>query len=275
MAQQPLDQRYQFGDLLRRWRQDRGVSQLTLASDADVSPRHLSFVETGRSAPSRGLVLRLAEHLDIPLRGRNELLLAAGFAPEFSESGLDAPDLSMVRVAIRQLLTGHNPYPALVVDRRWTLVEANASTDVLIEDVPDELAGEPFNVLRYSLHPAGLAPRILNLEQWREHVLGRLDRQLRASPDAGLAELYRELRAYPAGPPAGGAGPRRPGGREPGAADVVVPLRLLHKDQELSLFSTTTLFGTPNDVTVEELAIESFYPADEKTAGYLRSVAPR
>jgi len=275
MAQPPLDQRYQFGDLLRRWRQDRGVSQLTLASDADVSPRHLSFVETGRSAPSRGLVLRLADHLDIPLRGRNELLLAAGFAPEFSESGLDAPDLSIVLVAIRQLLTGHNPYPALVVDRRWNLVEANASTDVLIEDVPDELAAEPFNVLRYSLHPAGLAPRILNLEQWREHVLGRLDRQLRASADAGLAELYRELRAYPAGPPAGAVGPRRPGGRAPGGAEVVVPLRLLHKDQELSLFSTTTLFGTPNDVTVEELAIESFYPADEKTAEYLRSVAPR
>ena len=266
MAQQQLDQRYQFGDLLRRWRQDRGVSQLALASDADVSPRHLSFVETGRSAPSRGLVLRLAEHLEIPLRGRNELLLAAGFAPEFSHSGLDAPGLSMVRVAIRQLLTGHNPYPALVVDRDWNLVEANASTDVLIEHVPDELA-EPFNVLRYSLHPAGLAPRILNLEQWREHVLGRLDRQVRATGDAGLAELYRELRDYP-------AGSRPAGASRPGAAQVVVPLRLLHKDQELSLFSTTTLFGTPNDVTVEELAIESFYPADEKTAEYLRSVTP-
>jgi transcriptional regulator with XRE-family HTH domain len=271
MAQQQLDQRYQFGDRLRRWRQDRGVSQLALASDADVSPRHLSFVETGRSAPSRGLVLRLAEHLEIPLRGRNELLLAAGFAPEFSQSGLDAPVLSMVRVAIRQLLTGHNPYPALVVDRDWNLVEANASTDVLIEDVPEELAAGPFNVLRYSLHPAGLAPRILNLEQWREHVLGRLDRQVRATGDAGLAELYRELRDYPAGSAAGG---RPGGGPEPGAAEVVVPLRLLHKEQELSLFSTTTLFGTPNDVTVEELAIESFYPADEKTAGYLRSVAP-
>ena len=271
MAQQQLDQRYQFGDLLRRWRQDRGVSQLALASDADVSPRHLSFVETGRSAPSRGLVLRLAEHLEIPLRGRNELLLAAGFAPEFSQSGLDAPGLSMVRVAIGQLLTGHNPYPALVVDRDWNLVEANASTDVLIEDVPEELAAGPFNVLRYSLHPAGLAPRILNLEQWREHVLGRLDRQVRATGDAGLAELYRELRDYPAGSRPGG-GSRR--GREPAPAEVVVPLRLLHKDQELSLFSTTTLFGTPNDVTVEELAIESFYPADEKTAGYLRSVAP-
>jgi transcriptional regulator with XRE-family HTH domain len=272
MAQQQLDQRYQFGDLLRRWRQDRGVSQLALASDADVSPRHLSFVETGRSAPSRGLVLRLAEHLEISLRGRNELLLAAGFAPEFSESRLDAPGLSMVRVAIRQLLTGHNPYPALVVDRGWNLVEANASTDVLIEDVPDELAAEPFNVLRYSLHPAGLAPRILNLDQWREHVLGRLDRQVRATADAGLAELYRELRGYPAGSPADGG--HRLGRREPSAADVVVPLRLRHKDQELSLFSTTTMFGTPNDVTVEELAIESFYPADQETAEYLRSVSP-
>ncbi|HEY3976276.1 MAG TPA: helix-turn-helix transcriptional regulator [Streptosporangiaceae bacterium] len=271
MAQQQLDQRYRFGDLLRQWRQDRGVSQLALASDADVSPRHLSFVETGRSAPSRGLVLRLAEHLEIPLRGRNELLLAAGFAPEYSQSGLDAPALSMVRVAIRQLLTGHNPYPALVVDRHWNLVEANAAADVLTEDVPDELAAPPFNVLRYSLHPAGLAPRILNLEQWREHVLGRLDREVRATADAGLAELYRELRDYPGG--SAGGGLSRPS-REVGAAEVVVPLRLLHKDQELSLFTTTTLFGTPNDVTVEELAIESFYPADERTAAYLRSVAP-
>ncbi|HEX5288945.1 MAG TPA: helix-turn-helix transcriptional regulator [Streptosporangiaceae bacterium] len=267
MAQQQLDQRYRFGDLLRRWRQERGVSQLALASDADVSPRHLSFVETGRSAPSRGLVLRLAEHLEIPLRGRNELLLAAGFAPEYSQSDLDAPALSMVRVAIRQLLTGHNPYPALAVDRHWNLVEANAAADVLIEDVPDELAAPPFNVLRYSLHPAGLAPRIVNLEQWREHVLGRLDREVRATADAGLAELQRELREYPGGSPAGRGG-------SAGAAEVVVPLRLLHKDQELSLFSTTTLFGTPNDVTVEELAIESFYPADERTAEYLRSVAP-
>jgi transcriptional regulator with XRE-family HTH domain len=266
MAQQQPDPRYRFGDLLRRWRQDRGVSQLALASDADVSPRHLSFVETGRSAPSRGLVLRLAEHLEIPLRGRNELLLAAGFAPEYSHSGLDAPGLSMVRVAIRQLLTGHNPYPALVVDRLWNLVEANAAADVLIEDVPEELAAAPFNVLRYSMHPAGLAPRILNLGQWREHVLGRLDREVRATADAGLAELYRELTDYPGGDPS------RPD--RGAAAEVVVPLRLLHKDQELSLFTTTTLFGTPNDVTVEELAIESFYPADEQTAAYLRSVAP-
>lgn len=266
MSQQ-LDQRYLFGDLLRGWRQDRGVSQLALASDADVSPRHLSFVETGRSAPSRSLVLRLADHLDIPLRGRNELLLAAGFAPEFSQSQLDAPGLSMVRQAIRQLLTGHNPYPALAVDGRWDLVEANASMDLLIGEVPDELAIGPFNVLRYSLHPAGLASRILNLDQWRDHVLGRLDRQARATGDAGLAELYRELQGYPAGPGGG------PGGRNGGPAEVVVPMRLRHKDRELSLFSTTTMFGTPHDVTVEELAIESFYPADEQTAQYLQSVA--
>jgi transcriptional regulator with XRE-family HTH domain len=275
MAQRQLDQRYLFGDLLRRWRQDRGVSQLTLASDADVSPRHLSFVETGRSAPSRGLVLRLAEHLEIPLRGRNELLLAAGLAPEFSESKLDAPGLSMVRVAIRQLLTGHNPYPALVVDRSWNLVEANASMELLIDEVPDELGAGPLNVLRYSLHPAGLAPRILNLAQWRDHVLGRLDRQVRATGDAGLAELYRDLQDYPAAAPDGGdpSGRAQPGHRGPAAADVVVPLRLRHKDQELSLFTTTTMFGTPNDVTIEELAIESFYPADQETAEYLRSVA--
>jgi transcriptional regulator with XRE-family HTH domain len=266
MAQQ-LDQRYQFGHLLRGWRQDRGVSQLALASDADVSPRHLSFVETGRSAPSRGLVLRLAEHLDVPLRGRNELLLAAGYAPEFSAGELGAPRLSMIAEAIRQVLTGHNPYPALVVDRGWNLVEANASTSVLIGDVPDELATEPFNVLRYSLHPRGLAPRIANLAQWRDHVLSRLDREVRASADAGLAELQRELAGYPA-PAGSGDGPGR---REPG---VVVPLRLRHDGRELSLFTTTTLFGTPNDITVEELAIESFYPADQETAAYLRAITP-
>jgi transcriptional regulator with XRE-family HTH domain len=271
MAQQQLDQRYRFGDLLRRWRQDRGVSQLTLASDADVSPRHLSFVETGRSAPSRGLVLRLADHLEVPLRGRNELLLAAGLAPEFSESGLDAPGLSMVRTAITQLLTGHNPYPALAVDRSWDLVEANASMALLIDEVPEDLAAGPLNVLRYSLHPAGLAPRIANLAQWRGHILARLDRQVRATGDAGLADLYRELQAYPDGGPSGHA---QPGRRGPAAAEVVVPLRLRHKDQELSLFTTTTMFGTPNDVTVAELAIESFYPADRQTAEYLRSVAP-
>jgi transcriptional regulator with XRE-family HTH domain len=266
MARQ-LDQRYQFGHLLRGWRQDRGVSQLALASGADVSPRHLSFVETGRSAPSRGLVLRLAGYLDIPLRGRNELLLAAGFAPEFSESPLDAPGLSMVATAIRQLLTGHNPYPALVVDRGWNLVEANASLDVLTGEVPDELATEPFNVLRFSLHPAGLAPRIRNLDQWRDHVLGRLDRQVRATADAGLAELYRELAGYP-----GTGADRDAADRD--AAGVIVPLRLWVKDRELSLFSTTTLFGTPNDITVEELAIESFYPADQQSAEYLRSFTP-
>jgi transcriptional regulator with XRE-family HTH domain len=271
MAQQ-LDQRYQFGQLLRGWRQDRGVSQLALASGAEVSSRHLSFVETGRSAPSRSLVLRLAGYLDVPLRGRNELLLAAGFAPEFSESPLDAPGLSMVALAIRQVLTGHNPYPALVVDRGWNLVEANASMDLLIGDVPDELATEPFNVLRYSLHPAGLARRIRNLDQWRDHVLGRLDREVRATADAGLAELHRELAGYPGAEAGAGGGPDGGGGRA--ATGVVVPLRLRHKDRELSLFSTTTLFGTPNDVTVEELAIESFYPADQESAEYLRSVTP-
>jgi hypothetical protein len=211
-------------------------------------------------------VLRLAEHLAIPLRGRNELLLAAGYAPEFSQTDLGAPGLSMVRQAIRQLLTGHDPYPALVVDRAWNLVEANASMELLIDEIPEDLAGGPLNVLRYSLHPAGLAPRIVNLAQWRDHILSRLDRQARATGDAGLAQLHRDLLAYPADGP--------PGPRGAGAAEVVVPLRVRHKDRELSLFSTTTLFGTPHDVTVEELAIESFYPADQETAEYLRSVAP-
>lgn len=258
-------QQYLIGDLLRKWREDRNFSQLALASRAEVSARHLSFVETGRSAPSRGMVLRLAEHLEVPLRERNRLLLAAGYAPIYSETQLDAPRLAMVRTAIRSVLTGHEPYPALVVDRRWNLVEANESVGMLTAGAPDDLLAQPFNVLRYSLHPRGLAARILNLGEWRKHILDRLERQLRVTADPLLGELYQELVGYP-----GDDEDEESGENALGASDVVVPLRLCHDGHELTLFSTVTTFGTPRDITVEELSIESFYPADEETLEYLR-----
>ena len=265
---QQLDQRYVFGDLLRDWRSSRNVTQMALANKADISPRHLSFVENGRSAPSRNLVIRLAEHLEVPLRGRNQLLLAAGFAPEYSEQELDGPRLSMVRLAISKVLTGHDPYPALVVDHSWNLVEANSSASLLIAGLPADLLAEPCNMLRLTLHPRGLAPRILNFEEWREHVLDRLGRQMRISGDRDLVKLHAELTGY--------LGTRGPApdvlGRGTGAADVIVPMRLRHGDHVLSLFSTVTTFGTPRDITVEELAIEAFYPADEETSELLRAL---
>jgi transcriptional regulator with XRE-family HTH domain len=259
------DQRYEFGDLLRKWRQDRKISQLALASRAEVSARHLSFIETGRSAASREMVLRLAEHLEVPLRERNRMLLAAGFAPVYQESSLQAPRLSMIRMAVSQVLTGHDPYPAVVVDRAWNLVEANAGVAIFTNGAPAELLAEPFNVLRFSLHPAGMAPRIRNLAQWRSHILDRLERQYRLTLDPDVGALYQELLGYPG---QDGVEPEQ----VPEAGNVVVPIELAHDGRVLSMFSTVTMFGTPQDITVQELAIESFYPADEQTTKYLRSL---
>ncbi|MCP2269945.1 helix-turn-helix domain-containing protein [Actinokineospora diospyrosa] len=255
-----------IGELIRDWRKDRNLSQLDLAAKADVSARHLSFVETGRSAPSRDMVLRLAEHLDVPLRDRNRLLLAAGYAPAYAETPLDTPRLQMVRAAIRRVLDGHDPFPAFAVDACWTMVDANASVALLTRGAPDSLLAAPFNVLRYSLHPQGLAARMLNLAQWREYVLTRVERQLKAGPSGNgeLAALYRELIGYPATNQLGGSA-------LDDTSDVFVPLRLLFDGQELSLFSTVTTFGTPRDITVDELHVENFYPADEATEKYLRS----
>ncbi|MGN9914035.1 helix-turn-helix domain-containing protein [Phytohabitans sp. LJ34] len=248
------------GQLLRRWRQTRRLSQLELAIQAEVSTRHLSFVETGRAAPSREMVLHLAEHLDVPLRDRNELLLAAGYAPAYPAEALDSPRLTAVRAAIRQILAGHEPYPAVVVDRAWRLVDANSSVAVLTEGVAPELLAPPMNVLRVTLHPDGMAPRVANLPEWRAHLLERLRRQL-VTGDTELAALYEELRGYPGGQ----AGPPSPG-------DFAVPLRLRLRERELAFFSTTATFGTPLDVTVAELAIESFFPADDETRKFLQSL---
>jgi transcriptional regulator with XRE-family HTH domain len=254
------------GNLLREWRQRRRLSQLGLALEADVSTRHLSYLETGRATPSREMVLRLAERLDVPLRERNALLLAAGYAPAFAERPLHDPALAGARQAVEALLLAHEPWPALAVDRHWMLLAANRAVAPFLEGVPAALLAPPVNVLRLSLHPEGLAPRIENLAEWRDHVFARLARQVGLSADAGLASLLSELRAYPGGSAGGGAG-------SPDLA-VVVPLRLVTPAGVLSFITTTTVFGTPVEVTLSELALETFFPADEATAAALRAIAP-
>jgi transcriptional regulator with XRE-family HTH domain len=244
------------GDLLREWRQRRRLSQLDLAIQANISSRHLSFVETGRAKPSSEMILHLAEELEVPLRDRNALLLAGGYAPAFAERALSAPDLSAVQSALRRVLAGHMPYPAVIVNRWWELVDANPAIGIFTQDADPQLLEPPVNVLRLSLHPDGMAPRIANLAQWRAHLLTRLHRQAEATGDPRLVTLHEELQAYP-----GGTSPQNPA-----PTDVVVPLRHRTKAGELSFISLTSVVGTPMDITVEELAIESFYPADDATA---------
>jgi transcriptional regulator with XRE-family HTH domain len=256
-----------FGALLRQWRQRRRLSQLDLALDAGISARHLSFVETGKSLPSRAMVLRLAERLDVPLREQNRLLLSAGYAPAFPERPFDAPSLVTARRAVEAVLAAHEPFPALAVDRHWTLVAANRAVAPLLVGIDPALAAPPCNVLRLSLHPDGLQRRIRNLAGWRAHILARLHRQVEMTADAGLAALMEELRAYPL--------PRGAPGRTSVAegGEVCVPLVLETPHGVLSFLSTTTVFGTPIDVTLAEIAVEAFFPADAETAEALRAVA--
>jgi transcriptional regulator with XRE-family HTH domain len=249
------------GQLLREWRERRRISQLDLSIQADISARHLSFVETGRSRPTPGMILRLSEQLDVPLRERNALLLAGGYAPAYPEHSLDEPELTRLRAALRQILTGHEPYPALVVNRWWEMLDGNAAIAVLTEGCDPALLTSPVNALRVSLHPDGMAPRIANLAEWRAHILERLHRQVHTTRDPRLAELHAELAAYP-----GGVTER------PELTDVAVPLRLRRGDQELAFFSMTAIVGAPLDVTVAEVAIESFYPADAETAAALHGI---
>ena len=259
-------QQQTIGDLLRAWRERRRLSQLALALDAEVSTRHLSFLETGRAKPSREMVLRLAERLDVPLRERNSLLLAAGFAPAYPERALDDPEMESVQAVVARVLTAHEPYPALAVDRFWTLVAANRAVAPLLDSVAAELLRPPVNVLRLSLHPQGLAPRILNFGEWRDHVLRRLSRQVTQTGDRQLEELLRELRGFPV------SGRVATSGSVGAAADagaVAVPLRLDSGLGPLAFLSTTMIFGTPVDITVAELAIEAFFPADARTAEVL------
>lgn len=254
------------GDYLRAWRQRRRISQLELALEAGVSQRHLSFLENDRSIPSRSMLLRLAEMLDVPLRDRNTLLLVAGFAPLYAEHSLDDPAMSSARQAVERVLRGHEPYPALAVDRHWNLIMANAALPPLLEGVEDPgLLAAPANVLRLSLHPQGLAPRILNLREWRDHLLERLRRQVAATRDPHLAALLAELSVPPYYPAESAAENEAPIREEA----LFVPLRLTTDVGELSLLSTTTVFGTPRDILLSELAIEAFFPADEATRARL------
>lgn len=250
------------GSLLRGWRRRRHLSQMELAHRAAVSTRHVSFVETGRSRPTADMVLRLCEQLDVPLRERNTVLLAAGHAPAYREHGLSDPPMRQVNAAIEGILAAHLPFPALVVDRRWELVSANEALYALLDGVPPHLVEPPVNVIRLSVHPEGLAPRIANLEQWRAHLIHRLSREHDASADAHLAALLEELGAEDGVP-----GNRRgsAGLAAEGPGSLLVPLQLRVDGEVLSFLSTTTLFGTPHEVTLSELAIEAFYPADERT----------
>jgi transcriptional regulator with XRE-family HTH domain len=247
------------GELLRSWRQRRSLSQLELALDADVSSRHVSFLETGRARPSREMVLRLAEHLDVPLRERNALLLAAGYAPLYGERSLQEAEMAPVRQALDRFLRAHEPYPAVVVDRHYFLVAVNDATHVLTDGVAPELLEPPANGLRLTLHPRGMAPRIANLKQWSGHLLQRLRRQASITGDRELEALYAELAGYP------GVAVEPPHEQAAGA-DVVLPLRLQDGEHELAFFSTVSTFGTASDVTLAELAVEAFYPADAATA---------
>jgi transcriptional regulator with XRE-family HTH domain len=255
-----LATRTPVGPLLRNWRLRRRLSQLDLSCRAGVSTRHLSFLETGRARPSREMILQLAEELEVPLRARNELLLAAGFAPAYAERPLHDPDMTPVREAIDLVLAAHEPHPVVVVDRSWHLVAANRSVPVLTVGAAAHLLEPPVNVLRLSLHPDGMAPRIVNLAQWRTHVLHRLAREMALTADPGLAELHRELAALP-------------GGRDPAPPNsIAVPLRIRHEDTELAFLSTVTTFGTAIDITAAELSIEALLPADQPTAHALRAL---
>ena len=254
-----------IGEHLREWRQRRHLSQLDLAGEAEISARHLSFVETGRSAPSREMVLKLAERLDVPLRERNVLLVAAGFAPAFPQRALDDPALRQVREAIDLVLRAHEPNPALAYDRHWNLVAANRMLAPILQGVPPKLLSPPFNILRLAFHPEGLAPRTVNLGEWAAHLLERLHRQCEATADPALIKLYNDLKSYPL-----------PARAAPVFADnVAIPFKLRHNGEVLSFISTTMVFGTPVDVTLSELALETFFPADELTARRLKEMQPR
>ena len=262
------------GHLLRDWRMRRRLTQLDFAGRANISTRHLSFLETGRSQPSRDMVLHLSELLEVPLRERNTLLLAAGFAPVYAERSLDDPGLALARRAVDMVLQGHEPYPAIAVNRHWELVAANRAASLLTNAVSPTLASAPVNVFRLLLHPEGLAPRIVNFFATRAHALGRLLRQIEISNDAVLAELHRELSAYPV-PERDASGVHRNETLQASheLTSVVVPIQLAIPGGTLSFFSTVTMFGTPVDITLSELAIEAMYPADAITEQTLRGLA--
>ncbi|MFI6083783.1 helix-turn-helix domain-containing protein [Streptomyces sp. NPDC051217] len=252
------------GGLLREWRHGRQLSQLDLALAAGVSPRYVSLVETGRSRPSADMVLRLAAQLDVPLRHRNRLLVAAGFAPRYRERPLDEPDMAAVRDAVVRVLRAHEPYPALVLDQRWNIVMANGPVEHFLAEVDPELLHPPVNMIRLGLDPRGLAPLMANLAEVRSLLQLRLARQAAKSGDPVVSALYEEFFAE-----------YEPEGPAPGMeSEVATPMIFRFQGRELSMFSTITTFGTPQDITLEEISIESYYPADAESAAILRSLGP-
>ncbi|MEU9065756.1 helix-turn-helix transcriptional regulator [Streptomyces sp. NPDC048109] len=256
------------GPLLRAWRERRRVSQLELALRADSSARHISFVETGRSRPSEEMVLRLAEHLDVPVRERNALLLAAGYAPRYPETPLDDPALGALREGMERLIRGYEPYPALVVDGTYRVLAANRGITMLMEGVAEHLLAPPLNAIRLTLHPEGLAPRIRNLREWRGHLLEQMGRQIALHRSQPLRELYDEVAAYPVPQTAPGSEPEEP------VPYFALPMQIEHRGHVLSFISSISTFNTPMDVTVAELAIETLLPADPATVKYLHTLLP-
>lgn len=255
-----------LGEQIREWRTRRRMIQMDLALDTEISTRHLSFIETGRSRPSASMLQRLADCLDVPHRARNALLLAAGYAPDYQERALDSPEMDGMRAIVEHVLKGHEPYPALAVDRHWNMVAANDAIAILIEQVSPALLTPPVNVLRIALHPEGLAPQIVNLGEWRDHILHRLDLQIEASADAGLVALREELGSYAV---------ETNDNRGDHATSIAVPLVLDTVAGRISFVSTVTIFGTPVDITLSELAIEAFFPADTESAALLQQLAAR
>jgi transcriptional regulator with XRE-family HTH domain len=254
------------GDVLREWRRRRHLSQLELASTSAISTRHLSFVENGRARPSREMLLHLADRLEMPLRERNQLLLAGGFAPVFGERALDTPEMAPVRDAVERFLRVHEPYPAAVHDQRWNLVAANRGLEILVAGVDPELLAPPANVLRATLHPNGVAPMIANFAEWSGHLLRRLEREISITGDPELAALHDEFSSYP------NVHPPEPARHRDASRDIIVSLDIRHDSGELRFFTTVTSFGTPLDVTVADLTIEAFYPADAETSRRLSAL---
>ncbi|MEV7344542.1 helix-turn-helix transcriptional regulator [Streptomyces sp. NPDC093544] len=254
------------GPLLRGWREQRRVSQLELALRAGSSSRHISFIETGRSRPSEEMVLRLAEHLEVPVRERNALLLAAGYAPHFAETPLDDPAMDALREGVERLIQGYEPYPALVVDATYNVLAANQGITMLLQGIPEALLAPPLNAMRLTLHPEGMAPRIRNLHAWRGHLLAQMERQVALSRSAPLRALYEEVAAYPV------PGPVQDDEPFDAVPCFALPMRIEHDGRVLSFVSSISTFNTPMDVTVSELAIETFLPADPATAKYLQGL---
>ena len=252
------------GEQLREWRARRRMSQMDLALDSEISTRHLSFIETGRSRPSALMLQRIADCLEVPNRARNALLLAAGYAPDYQERDLDSPEMAGMKAIVEHVLKGHEPYPALAVDRHWNMVAANAAVGLLTQLAAPELLAPPVNVLRVALHPDGMARYIANLDEWRAHLLERLDHQIDASADSGLIALRGELASY---------GDHRPAHDGGAANSIAVPLILNTPMGQIRFVSTVTIFGTPVDITLSELAIEAFFPADAESAALLREMA--